>query len=83
MAYSPAPTPTVVVVPQQTLAPTPMRMRCPHCGADIMTHTQKQIGLCTYVMVGVCCFSSVYPASGFPSWWTRGRTPPTPAPTAT
>ncbi|KAH8021570.1 hypothetical protein HPB51_015966 [Rhipicephalus microplus] len=51
-----APNPTVVVVPQQSLTATPMQMRCPHCGHEIMTHTKKTVGLCTYIMVGVCCF---------------------------
>ncbi|KAH6927288.1 hypothetical protein HPB50_001249 [Hyalomma asiaticum] len=53
---SKTPAPTVVVVPQQSLTATPMQMRCPHCGHEIMTHTKKTVGLCTYIMVGVCCF---------------------------
>uniref|UniRef100_L7M5P1 Putative possible membrane-associated motif in lps-induced tumor necrosis factor alpha factor n=1 Tax=Rhipicephalus pulchellus TaxID=72859 RepID=L7M5P1_RHIPC len=56
MAYTPAPNPTVVVVPQQSLTATPMQMRCPHCGHEVMTLTKKTTGLCTYIMVGVCCF---------------------------
>lgn len=63
MAYYPAPTPTVVVVPQQSLGSAPMHMRCPHCNHDVMTHTKKQVGLCTYVMVGVCCLFC------FPCFW--------------
>ncbi|KAM7309090.1 lipopolysaccharide-induced tumor necrosis factor-alpha factor homolog [Ixodes scapularis] len=64
MAYYPAPTPTVIVVRQQpALGAGPMRMRCPHCGALVMTETKKECGVCTYVMVGVCCLLC------FPCFW--------------
>ncbi|KAL1460358.1 hypothetical protein MTO96_043343 [Rhipicephalus appendiculatus] len=50
-----APNPTVVVATQPSLTATPMKMRCPHCGYEIMTRTTKTAGMCTYIMAGVCC----------------------------
>uniref|UniRef100_A0A147BS25 Putative membrane-associated motif in lps-induced tumor necrosis factor alpha factor n=1 Tax=Ixodes ricinus TaxID=34613 RepID=A0A147BS25_IXORI len=56
MANYPAPSSTVIVDRQQpALDAGPMRMRCQHCGALVMTETKKECGVCTSVMIGVCC----------------------------
>ncbi|XP_055343831.1 LITAF domain-containing protein-like [Paramacrobiotus metropolitanus] len=48
--YSSAPTPVL-------LSLDPVTVTCPHCGQQVMTVTQYENGLATYLAIGACiCF---------------------------
>lgn len=47
---------TVAVVPRVAmLGDSPAGMQCPHCRAQIVTRVDHEVGLLTWLIVGVLC----------------------------